>query len=169
MHTRAELLLIPALLTPFLQPPSGSARFPAATRLAPAVTKQIDALPSDSVTRLAWVIRDKDCGTCASPAYMWRLIRARRADSVAFVVLVIGSDTSAVRRVLIRERIAANIQVLPLWGIGPDVSPPAMLLLRGRSVRQIWDRASDPSFNTLRRGDGATEVVIQMRKSIARR
>lgn len=128
----------------------------------------ITSLPNDERLRLAWMIRDRDCHTCASPAYLWRRIRGSIADSVEFIVLSVGADTSPLRRVLRRERIDPQVVVV---GNSNEVgySSPTLLLIRGRRVLRRWDDRSTPDFLSLVSGDGASIVMSELRRQQKRR
>ncbi len=131
-------------------------------------TDETQLVPDDSVVRIAWVIRDRDCATCASPAYIWRRTKALFGDSVQLVAFVIGPDTQAVRAVFRDERIAAHIAIVRPDGGGKLVSP-SMLLLNGRRIKNRWTQATRPTFVRLMAEDSGSVLIGAVRAELAAR
>jgi hypothetical protein len=129
---------------------------------------EIQLLPIDSLLRVAWVIRDRDCATCASPAYIWRRAKALYGDTLKLVALVIGSDTQAVRAVLRDERIAASIVILGMDN-RMDLVSPSMLLLKGRTIKRRWTQRTAPNFVRLVSDDSGSDLLDAQREEINHR
>ncbi len=129
---------------------------------------EMPLVPADSLLRVAWVIRDRDCASCASPAYIWRRVKALYGDSLDLFALVIGSDTQSVRAVLRDERIGASIAMLR-DADKMDLASPSMLLLRGRTVKQRWTQHTRPTFVRLVSDDSGSVLVDAVRAELKTR